>query len=1198
MCRLLLVVSLVLISYLSCSAQIVSVRGPLSVIRGQHASISRSVYNISNMTNHTVTTCMVVAHDVGHQCGEVKPKRLRCDQYKFAYIHHGCLNQYEMLSFRIISQHDNSNTSHVADFSISVHVIAAETVLEISTKPVLELNNSSTRTATHELTIHCPMNFINRCYYSFLSFNHTSLAQTTTSTLEGPALDRLVPCGQSPKHPFLYKQLNSNKTDSAFTIQTSCLDNDDVVYNVLPFDSTLLWQPAQHVIPKSYLRIKELAITPISHKVFDFDGLLEDYSFLKMTFPVKSIGGFYPVYSSRKGYMDSTVFTYSNLLRGEVVFIPNESSSASFVVITLQYHYYISDISGQPIANGIIEVLSSPRLGLKPSLRMNIGFSLYSGDKVEIDHNHLDFYPPFECLNYYINITTYPRWGSLYSNGEQLIEGDNLLVANRNLSLTYNHDEERKHASYDTILTTINCFQHDPFDVTIPVRIIEPNVNSSSKYYYSHDIYGYPGYATHIASTIREYSHGRNDSLSVSIGNNSNYFLFRNNCKIDDLHNYPYVSISDKVWNECFQVISLNSSHLTEVQWARLWYFFPLSSQSISGNNQLIIEDFEITIVIEYYVLNLLTSPHLDFMPVSAAGMANFTHTYSSIPYLRHNQPLSMHTLDAIHITSHYLYVQSLGYLQTEIVYYVTSPPKEGHVCILHHTSCDSSVNNFTQEDILADLVYYKPLHEIFGISKNDSFQFEVYYLDDIKLKGRNTFVIEFNNDKEDETESKQFWVPNGQSRPLLKRHLRNLRSFTNKLSKVEFILKQQPEYGFLQLPVKPTPYTFTWQDLIKRTVIYHHRKDKNIVCNDVINLSVRLGQKLITIDLTVAIRYRQDNTLNVSSKEHMLDEGESFILSVNDLTISTGFCPEFVRVIVKQPPKYGSLIVDIPSRYTKRQLSTNATFIPTDISNGLISYSLYPDLTLIEDTHDQFLFSIEDPNGIHNIKPNMKRDVNSTPFRLMIVIVPIEGSADFLNFTFSTSQTKQVIELDNHHYGATLGPNDLYLVDSSFHPSEVYFLVHQPTQYGYLNRNNYPIEEFTLADIYSNNITYISTLPHVDTSIMSDEFLYSIYVDLFDTKRKIVADGSFSFNWCYYDVYFQSAETDTFIIVPETTPSTTFNIRWVCVIVTMVILFTVVFHFVLKEQWFIKYGFSLPTQGHPTHNCIDIPVKLNCLFL
>ena len=1137
----LVVASLILASYLSCSAEVISVSGPLSVVRGNYAKISRSIYTINaTSSNGTTAQCLVTyINDVGHQCGEVKPKRLRCDENEFAYVHHGCLNQYEMLNFRVISQQNDINVSYVADFSISVHVIAAETVLELSTKPVVADSASS----THELTIHCPTNSINRCHYSLLSpVNHnTSLAQTTTrNILEGSALDRSVPCGQSPKQPFLYKPINPNKTVDAFTIHMSCIDGNDVEYNVLPFDSTLQRQP-QHKIPKSYLRIKELAATPVSHELFHLDDLLEKHRYLKITFPVKHIGGFYPVYSSKRGYLDATVFTYLNLLRGEVVFIPNESSSASFVVITLQYHYYVSDLLGQPVANGIMEVMSSPRLGLKPSLRKNIGFSLYSGDAVEIGHDQLNFYPPYECWNYFINITTYPKWGTLYSNEKQLFEGDSLLVVQGNLSLTYDHDKENDYTSHDTISTNIKCFQHETFNVTIPVRIIEPyEEDSFSDYYCSQDIYGYPGFATHIGPTIREcHPIGSYNSLTVSIVNNSNYFLFRNDCHMDSLHSYPYINKSEKVWSECFYGISLNNSDLGEEQWTRLWYFFPSTSQSISSK-LLIVANSGITINIQYNVINLLTSPQIDFVHVTAAGMANYTHTYSSMPYLRHNRRLSMHTLDATHITNQYLYVQSLGYLQTEIVYYVASPPRNGYVCMVQHTLCDASINNFTQEDILADRVYYKPMQR-FSVLRNDSFEFEVYYLDDIKLKGRNTFVIEFEQNVND----KQFWVPNGQSRSLLRKHLRNLIASSVPVSNIEFVLIKQPKHGYLHIP--KTHNTFTWQDVKERSIKYHHRKNdnKNVVCSDNIGLSVRMNQEeLFAIDIPVAIRYRQNNALNITSKEHMLDGGDSFVLSVKDLTISTGFCSEFVRVIVKQPPKYGLLIVNDPFNHTKRQLSTNATFRATDISDGHISYLLYPDLTLLENTEDQFLFVIEDPRGVVH-EPTLKREVSNdgSTFRLRIVIVPVEGSGDFLNFTFSTTQTKQVVELDNNLYGAVLGPSDLYTIDSNFHPSEVHFLIHQPTEYGYLTKDNYPIEEFTLADIYSYNVTYISTLPHTDTTIMSDEFLYHIFIDLYDTKRKIVTDGSFHFDWCYFVVDLQQEE-ETFIAVPETGLSTSFILR------------------------------------------------------
>ncbi len=1143
---------------LCAAAASVTVAGPLSVVRGTSVPLDHGLYNITTTADNTDCTITHLHHtaDSLPQCGIVTPSTLKCHQQNrtFTYIHYGCLNQYEMLSFRVVSRHKDGNDSHqaivyVADFSISIHVITLPPVLEISSVA------STHDTSIHELTVYCPPELINSCAYSIPNPNTTHwlshLPSSQRLTVESQK-DGLIPCGLSPKDPFLYKLSNRVETFDTLNILMHCVDENSSTmrwrHHVVPFNTHGSMQHQQLLqLPKAHLRIKELGVTPIPRDLFDLRFLLEDHHYLKLTFPLQTAGGVYPVHSSKEGYLDATVFSYSSILRGEAVFVPNESSAASFVVMTSQFHYYVTDVSGQTIANGILEVLSSPRFGLKPSLRRNSGFSTVNGDTAHITGSHLDFYPPFECLNYTMNIVKTSELGSLYSNETQLTNGDKVSIVNGNLSLSYSH--HGKPAPHDVILTTIHCTNkatttpHEPFSVSIPVRIIQTLNKRPSMHRCSQTITGYAGFATPMVSTIKEClersrsSATNGDSLTLSTAIINSIHLFDiERCPLNT--SYKYIHHAEDVWANCFSKISLNNTHLNEEQWAGLWYLFPSNNTGNHGNttNDLSLMDNDgIVTNVQYNVINLLTIPEMDFVMTPLKNITTSTR-HSSIPYIRHNQALSLSTLDTTIITSHYLYIQPLGYLQNEIVYKILSSPVYGVVCVLGHALCEESVDVFTQEDILAERVYYKPSRLANAITE-DCFEFQVYYESDVKIVGLHKFVIRTEIDQEELT---QFWVTSGQSKSLLRKHLKHLQTpELGAMSKIVFRLLHQPTHGFLQIPIWTD--TFTWDDIKDRSVVYHHHDSGLSVCNDTIVLSMeRDGSTSITVSITVAIRYKKLSSLDIITKKHQLDGGESFVISVKDLTINTGFCPQFVQVVIQRPPIYGLLILQDPAQHTGRHLSTNSTFIATNINEGHISYSLYPDVTLVEDTQDEFLFTIIDPRGEYTEGASKKRDVDRHAFSLYIYIIPVEGSGQFFNFNYSTVVTKHVMELPDNRYGAVLGPGDIYFTDSELHPSEIAFLVHQSPEHGYLEKGNHPVEDFTLADIASSNISYISTLPHFDTTITTDEFRYSIIVTLYSVQQRVVLDRSFKFSWCYFSMSFGEG---LYYPVPETTLSTGFTL-------------------------------------------------------
>lgn len=1139
----------------------VAVNGPLAVERGGQSVIhSHQLMNISTssaVTSAATSTCSITfLSDAGNPCGTVWPETTTCNHTKGprpTYTHYGCHNQYETLHFRIIlSNNDNDSnvTAFIAEFSLSVHIVPSERF------PLLELLTAVENDTTneHSVTVHCPPQYIGHCWYSLPN------GLPLQADIKGNGVTgRPIPCGQSPKHPFIYRSTNTTTPvlNNAISIETGCMTtaaiSDYNRYNILIVDSATSHHSEPLRLPNSFLIITEFATTPLT--IDSLGGSIEDHGLprtrnLKLTFPVLPIGGLYPSYSAKQGFLDTTVFTYSDLEQGLVTFVPDETSAAAYIPTKSQYHYYVSDFAGQILAKGILEVTVSPRLGLKPSIRRNLGFSLFANETAEINQDHLNFYPPSECLSYVMNIIKLPLLGDLYfSNSTRPLEiGNQLSITGGNLLLRYTH---RRHlASYDMISTTITCPKKEPFNVTLPVRIISPDhvalPTDNIVYNCSQTLYGYRGFVTPLTAATGEcvnqvISANVSSASIISHGSLPHLVFVDKKCNNTRFHSYPYINQSDYSWDECFSGIT--SQQLDNDQLSRLWYHVPLNGNHSNSSTLLISYDNGISLLVIYNVITLSTTPLNDFKQIVNSEKLNYTHINPPQPYLRRNVQLPLYTSDSILITSHFLYVQSLGYLQSEIIYQIVTPPEHGLVCLLYHSkACSQSIRDFTQEDILSDQLYYKPLiaegdSTITNENYMDKFVFEVYFMDDIKLNADNQFKLQLLYLQNKESVVSQFWVKYGKTKALLRKHLKHLKHPSIPLSRHNFTLREQPALGYVDMT------EFTWQDIIDRKVKYHHKQDHG-GCSDLILLTVKANEEIFEASIIVAFRNKTKSNEVGGTKQHKLDEGESFTLSVNDLPIKTSFCPEFVRVSIKRPLYYGLLIIQDPAYHTKRFLSANASFLLSDVIEGHISYQLQPDMVIIEDVKDELLFGVTDPRGIFEDSSIMKRDTTTTAdiFHLLILVVPIEGSGLAFEFNISSTVSKQVVELENNKYGSVLDSSDLYLTNTDFLPSEVHFIIHELPQYGQLQKNNYPIEDFTLADINSGNISYISTLPHLTPDVMQDEFRYSIHIEIFDTNRRISLDNGFQFNWCYFTV----DSTYEFNTTEETTPTTSFTVRLV----------------------------------------------------
>ena len=1073
----------------------VTVSDILNVARGRHTTLD-DLYKIKT-TN--VTRCRLVYIPQSSPCGFVWPSAISCSNtnatQKFTFHHHGCLGHYEMLNFRAEVETDVSLIVEL--FSISVHIIPDySTMPQLITKQI-SLNSNS-------LTILCPISYTNLCSFSVLRHS-----LDTNGNISGP-LYQQIPCGRSPIPSFSYDPF---QVDAIF-IKTTCLTNISTTYHVVPLTESVKLQ----TLATTYLHVKELMETVVPSLLLPLQELSKRHHFLELLFPIESTGGIYSLLSSNKGSLDVTTFTYDELLNGKVVFRPTEGSIAAYFTTHTQFHYYVLSWTGRPVAEGILEIKISPRTSLRPSIRKNTGITLKEGTKASLSSHQLNFYPPNRCSNYTVTVMAGPKKGFLLDGkGNDLHTNDSFNVFFNSINITYQHHDLESSINnlLDTTQWKIQCSDIKQTMVTlIPLNIIfEPkptvvhcNVSLMSNngfitpiHAHSHSLCGVP--TTEMELNVQKPHLGELLYWSTPCS------LYKNTSKTV----YPYIHYSDIP--PC-----VNSSLPPLVKWDKLLY-------RVNGNETLrmVLKEGATNMSI-FVTLQISSISNINYYAIFQSE-AKPTEI-SLLPYMEQNKPLPILTTDSIFITSKFLYVHSLGYLQKEIVFHLTSFPENGYICHLQNAECRSSIKAFTQEDILANNVYYKPHSK----PKNDFFHFQVFYTKKYKLSG----VYQFNLTafiKNKPTPFKKFWVDINSEKILMKKYFIHYKEYfgTNKLN---FTVLEGPTYGLLHTTV---PGLFTWRDVATRAVTYQHLGEN--VCSDriLLRITAKNGQS-ITTNFTIPIRISPEKKLSLNIKEHHLQGEYAFTLSTNDFEVHSGFCLEFVEFSVITMPGYGFLQIYDGDTNTLSQMTTNGSFFGNALQEGRVMYRTYPDLLFLHNTEDEFQLDVNDPRGNNN---KVKRGINNI-FR--IIIINIENNqTKLLNLTIV--QPKQITKLDNDNYGAVLGQDDMYLsLESDFVPSEIFIHIVDIPKFGEILKDGEVVHEFSLEDIYANRISYILTLYDSDTTVTSDEFKFFTFI--FMNKRIDIKKSSFSFEWCYFDIVPFADINAANSLVTETQKEVNFIVR------------------------------------------------------
>jgi hypothetical protein len=859
--------------------------------------------------------------------------------------------------------------------------------------------------------------------------------------------------------------------------------------------------------------------TPIPSWLLPIDDLLRQHEYLEFVFPVESTGGFYSQLTSAKNLLNVTTFTSKDLQEERVTFKPNEKSIAAYFTYNAQFHYYVLSWTGQAIAEGIVHLKISPRTGTKPSIRKNVGIVVRNGGRALITTHQFNFYPPKTCCNYTITILKSPRLGSLIAaNGNPLNVNDTAVVSLNNLTIQYHHRNNSFNTGmFDSTKWLIQCSDmKQPLVAVIPIKITSQS--TSSIRYCNISVMSAPG----SAFLLSAHSPCNLPTLSnVSVieqPHKGRLFYWPTACTMEN-NSHPFIHQADLP--TCVQ-----RTLPAFTQWSNIWYITNIS------------ETLRLTLLHQSTITTIFIDVHvtMDDIKYSQISLNQSIYSIPATPFVERNLPITLSTADPIYITSNFLYVRSQGYLHRDVIYDLVSLPLNGIICLLYDTECYKSITSFTQQELIANKIYYKPIKPISKL-KNDSLTFQVLYPNRMKIPGVHTLAINhFEKHKEGPLPVSEFWVNSKSKKVIRKKHLIHFKEYFGS-GRLRFEILKGPRYGVLKTSKKGE---FTWKELSNKMIIYENNETS---CSDEILFRVTDEKKnsAITANFTIAIRHTR-SLLSVNIKGRKLQDEDAFTLSPSDFNLSSGFCYEFVKFFVLSMPTYGFLQITDSSTNVTRHIQANGTFTANDLQEGRVMYQTYPALIFVHNTQDAFEIDVHDPRSID--KPNrVTRSISSNIYQIFINTI----ANSTLAFNFTTSGSKRVSDVGRSNYSTVFNSNDMYLSpNSDFIPSEVFINIdgNFRPRYGQLQRAGFPTNTFTLRDMYDGKISYIVSQNAINLSITSDTFRFYVTVKINGNQWRVEVESKvFALQWCYFKITATSNVKDPYALVQETSPQVNFTI-------------------------------------------------------
>ena len=1014
----------------------------------------------------------------GLSCGSVSPSEFSCDYMgTVEYHHYGCFANYELVHFqRSALPSNDSETATVELFSVEIHV-------EDFQSPVVNISVRlfKAQPSGYLIRLIFPASSVGACQYE-ISSGDPLVPFPLSGKLDG-TVNQPLPCGFLA--PLQLSNVSHIVDRDHLLVRVRVFSDNllDVVNIMLPLEFTEVSGSIPKRLSTKHLTVAQVTVTPI------YPNLLPNYAEIphKYIFPVHSAGTFCPVHSPCTD-VPNTVFTTADLSAGLVAFIPNEG----YVNSPVTYNYSVTDFAGSLLALGRVRVYVAIRDWSRSSQRTNNGLTVIQGTSTLLDSSSLDFYVLPKCrLISHLSLLQAPQHGNFtYLNGSWPDTATVPYGSVKNGTIQYTHSGDGSIA--DRAVWELTCTLGVPLVVFLSIRIapleavFPPLPYSLSVTAYQHLAMPLTLQAQTLPPNVQLRFDGYNGTL-VRVKNLEALLSKRDAF-------FPYVKVSTirQVTQSAVQECSLSEVHKQTI-----WYI-PRQTLNNSDVLEFTVNDMPRR---HYLTVSISLDPLSDDLMLSTA---------SDYPELLYNFPLPLHANSNVFITARQLYTSALASPANSILYVVRVDPKHGWLCLLSPHKCNSSVQQFTQREINLQRLFYMPTQDT---DRNDSFHF-VVTINGVRSYHEIQHQFQITATAPMIAVGKQFWINVGKQKRVAAKYLRPYtKPFSTKNNKdLVFRVTSGPAYG--ELVVNKTgsflPYpNFTFGDAVDQKVWYYHGAGWGTHCSDLILFTVTDGEQEVNGSLLIAVKQSLDIYLGAKTTPRSLFGQTTFILSSDDLSAISPFCPEFVTYTIDSEPTKGVITLYNARHKTVQQLRIRGTFTEADIKSGFVRYSINDPTNLTYNSSDGFDFNLSDPRTSNHMDLPLR--AAGQPVRHFSVLI-WKSSDEIYNVSIDIASPQPLTWLPEYSvYGYIFSTDAIRVHSDDIRSNDVVIIVTQRPWSGTFKRNSTEVVHFTLDEVQAGLVWFESTLRNFHRNF-NDMFLFSILIE--SLKVHVLLNQVFSLEW------------------------------------------------------------------------------------
>ena len=1097
---------------------------PTTVTRGGRAELQRT-FSIDPSTRRRIGCRIHYIHKSNLSCGQVIPSVFPCSYEGAVYYQHfGCLGDKELVTLQLSVALDGSpkvnnsqQTVNVQVFSIELQIQDSEIFRDIR---LIKVNSSCSEIDSRvPLRLVFPNHLIGNCHYEVVhNFEYLRLLSNGGISIEP---NTVLPCGFMPS-TLEYKQNNNTRAKDYILLRIYNYSGTKTVpfYTLIaingPSRNSSTMAELEH--SQSNLSIQQVVNTPVAADSFIVD-TVEIFGVRPIKYRVEvhpRIGSFHTVQSTDVN-VSFTEFSREELADGCVSFYPHYNAHGGPPVM---FRYSaILDVGESVSVDGVVVVTVDAIDWKWPAQRTNNPLQVFKGKVASIDACTIDFYLLDECESQAtLQLSVPPQHGHLLHKNGSAVSPDgiyNVKAVRNGVVLAYEHSGDD--AMYDQIIWQVKCLDGPSMNVSMAVLVVQTD-NSVLHCMNSSELLVYKD---------------RSQPLSISnfgIVDSSSTFeidVLRLDGMLLKSHSQPFNRFS---WLFPFveqssinQSLAVNRFSSMELQQQLIWYIPPEGA----------LHD-----VVDFKLVNPSTNQASSMCSNSITisqrlfNQTLFISTTESYPSIQ-TSSMTLPSTQIVYITSNYLYT-SLPPLSDGSINYLLSKPLEfGNLCILSNETCETSVSQFTQQDINKQQLFFVP---------SPNFTQEIISME-VTVNGIRSYPPNFvrlrielveeelNLNKKSTT---LYWVRAGKEKRIRARH------FPVYPRGTRFRVTQGTAYGRLSYRdgTERDLTEFTRRDLLSNKVWYKHDPSATFACSDSFEFDIISEDEAQTKTSSFLIIIRQRREVldvNITNRPYHYINSNRFLVSKQSFQISTSFCPEFVVFNVDLPPCLGVLsLIDVENNLVL-QLGTNSTFTAKDIYSGLLHYTLFNPSSIVNKIADKFILSASDP--VSNWPSEHERLVGTG--HILVHIVTSDG-VERLDFKITSPRPVSWLS-EQRLYGAILAQNDIDITNSTVSPEAVNIQVHLNFDYNYQIRlvDLSSVSVFTLADVYSGQIMFSKRI--FQPNAFEDTVMFDVLVEIDSQYGPNTYRGgtySLSFVWTFADIYINATT------VSEETGVVTFLIR------------------------------------------------------